>query len=60
MKTKVNIFALLALCFVLLCFKNEQKKITIYSIGDSTMCDFEPSYLSQFGGIITLYGDGCR
>ncbi|MFA4868702.1 MAG: rhamnogalacturonan acetylesterase [Pedobacter sp.] len=36
--------------FLLISFKSGQKKITIYSIGDSTMCDFSPSYLSQFGG----------
>ncbi|ACU02991.1 rhamnogalacturonan acetylesterase [Pedobacter heparinus] len=44
------LIASLIILFVLVSFKNERKKITIYSIGDSTMCDFAPSYLSQFGG----------
>lgn len=43
---------LLLLCCALvsLCFKDDPKKITIYSIGDSTMCDFSERYLSAFGG----------
>lgn len=40
----------MALLIVFISFKNEQKKIVIYAIGDSTMCDFSPAYLSQFGG----------
>lgn len=46
-----TIIASLILLSVFISFKNEQKKITIYSIGDSTMCDFSPAYLSQFGGV---------
>lgn len=29
---------------------NAQKKIAIYSIGDSTMCNYDEKYLSSFGG----------
>ncbi|MBO9592101.1 MAG: rhamnogalacturonan acetylesterase [Niabella sp.] len=42
---------ILALCIVALLFAfKEQKKITIYSIGDSTMCDYDQRYLDGFGG----------
>jgi len=49
-QTLKTLIAAATLVFVLIGFKNAQKKITIYSIGDSTMCDFAPAYLSQFGG----------
>jgi lysophospholipase L1-like esterase len=35
---------------VLLSFTQHRKKVHIFSIGDSTMCDFSENYLSQFGG----------
>ncbi|WP_300598730.1 rhamnogalacturonan acetylesterase [Niabella sp.] len=42
---------ILALCIMtLLLAFNAQKKITIYSIGDSTMCDYDQRYLNGFGG----------
>lgn len=50
MRRKLIIPTLLTLCIAILCFKYEPEKVTIYSIGDSTMCDFEPSYLNKFGG----------
>lgn len=50
MKIICRTFLLFVLCFVVICFKNEPGNITIYSIGDSTMCDFAPSYLAKFGG----------
>jgi len=41
----------LALCvIVLLLAFREQHRVTIYSIGDSTMCDYDQRYLSGFGG----------
>lgn len=49
-QTIKSLIASVLLLFILISFKNGQKKITIYSIGDSTMCDFAPSYLNQFGG----------
>ncbi|HEY4289620.1 MAG TPA: rhamnogalacturonan acetylesterase [Puia sp.] len=42
--------ALLFVLLTLVCFAQIDKKITIYSIGDSTMCDFDAKYLSGFGG----------
>lgn len=49
-QTVKTLITSVVLLFLLISFKNQQKKITIYSIGDSTMCDFSPSYLAQFGG----------
>lgn len=49
-QTLKTIFAAASLVLVLISFKNAQKKLTIYSIGDSTMCDFSAAYLNQFGG----------
>lgn len=49
-QTIKTLVAAIALLFIFIGFKNGQKKITVYSIGDSTMCDFAPAYLSQFGG----------
>lgn len=40
--------ALPAIC--ILSFREPLKRIRVYSIGDSTMCDFDEKYLSQFGG----------
>jgi lysophospholipase L1-like esterase len=34
----------------LLSFTKNDRKVHIFSIGDSTMCDFSQKYLSQFGG----------
>ncbi|WP_221887892.1 rhamnogalacturonan acetylesterase [Chitinophaga polysaccharea] len=39
-----------ALCLLLCSFIPQQKKINIFSIGDSTMCDYDEKYLSSFGG----------
>ncbi len=50
MKIKLLSLTLLVLCITLLCFTYEPDKVTIYSIGDSTMCDYPPSYLAKFGG----------
>lgn len=36
-------------CVICMAFK-QQDKIRIFSIGDSTMCDYDQHYLSQFGG----------
>ncbi len=49
-QTLKTLITSVALLFLLNSFKNQQRKITIYSIGDSTMCDFSSSYLAQFGG----------
>ncbi|WP_235012665.1 rhamnogalacturonan acetylesterase [Pedobacter africanus] len=49
-QTIKTLVAAAALLFIFIGFKSGQKKITVYSIGDSTMCDFAPAYLSQFGG----------
>lgn len=45
-----NTLGLLMILIALFAFKRPQQKITIHSIGDSTMCNFEDSYLNQFGG----------
>ncbi|MFT4094305.1 MAG: rhamnogalacturonan acetylesterase [Niabella sp.] len=37
-------------CAVLLLGFRQEKKITVYSIGDSTMCDYDQRYLNSFGG----------
>lgn len=37
-------------CLVFLYSFTETKKVTIYSIGDSTMCDYDQRYLNGFGG----------
>lgn len=47
MKSKLLFFVV---CLSFLCFKNEPQKVTIYSIGDSTMCNYTHKYLAQFGG----------
>ncbi len=41
---------LFSVCIALFAFRQDKKKINIYSIGDSTMCDFSEKYLSGFGG----------
>ncbi|MBS1565770.1 MAG: rhamnogalacturonan acetylesterase [Bacteroidetes bacterium] len=46
----IRLALLLLLPAALLCFRKKDRKITIYSIGDSTMCDFDQKYLSSFGG----------
>lgn len=38
------------LCLLLCSFIPQQKKINIFSIGDSTMCDYDEKYLTSFGG----------
>lgn len=45
---KVNT-ALIVILLIFCAFK-WQKKITVHSIGDSTMCIFDESYLNRFGG----------
>jgi len=51
MKQTIKTLAIsVLLLFTFMSFKNGQKKINIYAIGDSTMCDFSPAYLAQFGG----------
>jgi lysophospholipase L1-like esterase len=50
MKAKRIVNIALIACISIFCFKTEPDKSTIYSIGDSTMCDFTPKYLAQFGG----------
>ncbi|MGN7783693.1 rhamnogalacturonan acetylesterase [Niabella sp. 22666] len=37
-------------CLIFLYSFIETKKVTIYSIGDSTMCDYDQRYLNGFGG----------
>ncbi|ULT45150.1 hypothetical protein KRR40_18725 [Niabella defluvii] len=37
-------------CLIFLYSFTETKKVTIYSIGDSTMCDYDQRYLNGFGG----------
>jgi lysophospholipase L1-like esterase len=41
---------LLLFGIILLSFTQHHKKVNIFSIGDSTMCNFSEKYLSQFGG----------
>lgn len=42
---------ILAAMTLLLCsFLPQQKKVRIFSIGDSTMCDYDQKYLTGFGG----------
>ncbi|WP_113664217.1 rhamnogalacturonan acetylesterase [Pedobacter nanyangensis] len=45
-----NIVGVFAIAIALLAFKWPEEKITIHSIGDSTMCNFDDSYLNKFGG----------
>lgn len=44
-----KIIVLLTAAFFLVSF-NVEKKVVIYSIGDSTMCNYNEQYLSSFGG----------
>ncbi|OAQ38013.1 rhamnogalacturonan acetylesterase [Pedobacter psychrophilus] len=48
--TRFKIFFLFSIATLISAFTLNNKKITIHSIGDSTMCDFPESYLSKFGG----------
>jgi len=50
MKPNRTISLILLLSLTLLCFVRQPQKVTVWSIGDSTMCDFDLKYLIKSGG----------
>nr|WP_295867396.1 rhamnogalacturonan acetylesterase [uncultured Chitinophaga sp.] len=48
--TKITRMMLAGMGLLLCSFLPQQKKVRIFSIGDSTMCDYDEKYLTGFGG----------